>query len=73
VKKKAALCLLRLFKKYPEVVQFETFSEKLLVNMDDQDFGSLTSLMSLVLGLANDNTKYFESYIPKAVGILTRV
>lgn len=63
VKKKAALTLLRLFRKVPSIVQAE-WRERIIAIMDDLDMGVALSVTSLVAALAQkDPDAYKGSYI----------
>jgi len=73
IKKKAALCLLRLYRKYPELISSEVWSERILTLLDESDYGILTSAMSLLIGLANDNPKGYEGAVKKVIWVLTKV
>jgi len=72
VKKKAALTLLRLYRKYPEIVQNE-WAERIIALMDDQDLGVTLSVTSLVLALAQDNPEAYKGSYVKAAHRLKRV
>ncbi|KAI9673463.1 MAG: hypothetical protein M1817_002925 [Caeruleum heppii] len=66
VKKKAALTLLRLYRKYPSIVQPE-WAERMISLMDDSDMGVTLSVTSLVMALAQDNPgQYKGSYVKGA-------
>lgn len=66
VKKKAALTLLRLYRKAPSIIQLE-WAERIISIMDDNDMGVALSVTSLVMTLAQDNPdRYKASYIKAA-------
>src|ERR1700733_12983444 len=66
VKKKAALTLLRLYRKSPEIVQLE-WAERIISLMDDPDLGVALSVTSLVIALLQDNPdRYAASYAKAA-------
>ncbi|KAI5285579.1 hypothetical protein KEM54_000460, partial [Ascosphaera aggregata] len=66
VKKKAALTLLRLYRKYPAVFQTE-WAERIIALMDDPDLGVCLSVTSLVMALIQDNAPIYKgSYIKAA-------
>src|ERR1700761_4915070 len=66
VKKKAALTLLRLYRKSPEIVQLE-WAERIISLMDDPDIGVALSVTSLVIALLQDSPdRYKASYIKAA-------
>ena len=72
VKKKAALTLLRLYRKYPEIVQLE-WTERMISLMDDPDMGVTLSVTSLIMALAQDQPdQYMGSYV-KAAQRLKRI
>ncbi|GAB7364581.1 hypothetical protein MBLNU230_g5388t1 [Neophaeotheca triangularis] len=66
VKKKAALTLLRLYRKVPTVVQPE-WAGRIIAIMDDPDMGVALSVTSLVMTLARDDPDHYkESYVKAA-------
>ena len=66
MKKKAALTLLRLYRKYPGIVQNE-WAERIISLMDDADMGVALSVTSLVMALVQDNLdQYKGSYVKAA-------
>lgn len=71
--KKAALCLLRLYRTNPECVQVEDWITKISKLLEDRDLGVITSVMSLLLGFASSNTASFEGLVPYVISILTRL
>eukprot|EP01117_Protostelium_nocturnum_P020203 TRINITY_DN898_c0_g1_i1.p1 TRINITY_DN898_c0_g1~~TRINITY_DN898_c0_g1_i1.p1 ORF type:complete len:933 (+),score=327.40 TRINITY_DN898_c0_g1_i1:186-2984(+) len=73
IKKKSALCLLRLYRKFPESLSSESWSDRILLLLDEPDLGSLTSTMGLLLGLAQENPKPFESATNKVILLLSKI
>lgn len=65
VKKKAALTLLRLYRKVPAIVQPE-WSERIIAIMDDPDMGVALSVTSLIMALAQDNPDVYRGSYVKA-------
>lgn len=65
VKKKAALTLLRLYRKDPAIVQPE-WSERIIAIMDDPDMGVALSVTSLVMALAQHNPDIYRGSYVKA-------
>ena len=65
VKKKAALTLLRLYRKHPDIVQPQ-WTERIISLMDDQDMGVALSVTSLVMALAQDNPEQYKGSYAKA-------
>ena len=51
VRKKAALCLLRLYRKNPDVLSVEQWADRLLGLLDERDLGLLTGVLSLLLAM----------------------
>ncbi|KAI9681823.1 MAG: hypothetical protein M1829_000568 [Trizodia sp. TS-e1964] len=72
VKKKAALTLLRLYRKFPSIVQVE-WSERIISLMDDPDMGVALSVTSLVMALAQDNPEEYKGSYVKAAARLKRI
>ncbi|KAG7356935.1 adaptin N terminal region-domain containing protein [Nitzschia inconspicua] len=70
VKKKAALCLLRLVRTSPKLVSGKEFVAQMAQLLQDKHLGVLTSSMSLLYGLATQNPSEYQSLIPYAVHIL---
>jgi len=73
VRKKAALCLLRLFRKYPDAVQSESFASKVIALLEDNNIGVVLSVMSLMLGLVSHNAKGYEEVPGKCIFLLTKL
>ncbi|KAL9247388.1 hypothetical protein vseg_020825 [Gypsophila vaccaria] len=73
VRKKAALCLLRLFRKNPDVVNADGWSDRMAQLLDERDLGVLTSSMSLLVALVANNHDAYWSCVPKCVKILERL
>ncbi|KAF2745089.1 Adaptor protein complex AP-2 alpha subunit [Sporormia fimetaria CBS 119925] len=72
VKKKAALTLLRLYRKYPGIVQME-WAERIIALMDDPDMGVALSVTSLVMALVQDNQEQYKGSYTKAANRLKRI
>ncbi|MCJ1459382.1 hypothetical protein MMC28_009759 [Mycoblastus sanguinarius] len=72
VKKKAALTLLRLYRKYPGIVQQE-WAERIISLMDDPDMGVCLSVTSLVMALAQDQPDQYKGAYVKAAQRLKRI
>jgi len=71
VKKKAALCLLRLIRTLPDVLRAKEFSPHVGRLLSNRHLGVLTSSMSLLLGLATAHTGEYEPLVPVAVHVLS--
>ena len=72
MKKKAALTLLRLYRKYPEIVQQE-WAERMISVMDDPDMGVALSVTSLIMALAQDQPEAYKGSYVKAAQRLKRI
>ncbi|KAK1141386.1 hypothetical protein N8T08_009058 [Aspergillus melleus] len=72
VKKKAALTLLRLYRKYPGIVQNE-WAERIISIMDDPDMGVTLSVTSLVMALVQDKPEEYRGSYVKAAQRLKRI
>lgn len=70
VKKKAALCLLRLVRTSPKLVSGREFAPHMAQLLQDKHLGVLTSTTSLLYGLASQNPADYQTLIPYAVHIL---
>eukprot|EP00571_Detonula_confervacea_P014705 CAMPEP_0172297618 /NCGR_PEP_ID=MMETSP1058-20130122/569_1 /TAXON_ID=83371 /ORGANISM="Detonula confervacea, Strain CCMP 353" /LENGTH=1006 /DNA_ID=CAMNT_0013006787 /DNA_START=1496 /DNA_END=4516 /DNA_ORIENTATION=+ len=71
VKKKSALCLLRLTRTSPNLVSGREFAPHIGQLLQDTHLGVLTSVMSLLNGLASQHSSDYESLIPHVVHILS--
>lgn len=72
VKKKAALTMLRLYRKAPSIVQPE-WNERIIAIMDDPDMGVALSVTSLVMTLAQDDPDCYKGSYVKAAQRLRRM
>ncbi|KAL1200907.1 AP-2 complex subunit alpha-2 [Cardamine amara subsp. amara] len=73
VRKKAALCLLRLFRKNPDVVTADGWADHMAQLLDERDLGVLTSSMSLLVSLVSNDHEGYSSCLPKCVKTLERL
>ncbi|BBN03404.1 AP-2 complex subunit alpha [Marchantia polymorpha subsp. ruderalis] len=73
VRKKAALCLLRLYRKNPDVVNVDGWSERMVQLLDEKDIGVLTAVMSLLVSLVANNPEGYWNCVPKCVRTLERL
>lgn len=73
VRKKAALCLLRLYRKYPESVSADTWADAMEHLLDEKDLGLLTAVMSLLIGLVSAQPEDYLNCFPKVVKVLERL
>ncbi|KAJ7293578.1 adaptin N terminal region-domain-containing protein [Mycena rebaudengoi] len=73
VKKKAALTLLRLYRKHPDVIPAAEWALRIVSIMDDDDLGVVICVTSLVMALAQDHLPAFAVCYNKAVDRLNRL
>ncbi|KAI9320609.1 adaptin N terminal region-domain-containing protein [Dichotomocladium elegans] len=73
VKKKAALTLLRLFRKHPDVIPVTDWAERIISLMDDYDLGVALSVTTLVLAFAQNYPAEYIGCYEKAVNRLKRI
>ncbi|KAG9016735.1 hypothetical protein FRB90_002337 [Tulasnella sp. 427] len=73
VKKKAALTLLRLYRKHPTVIPAAEWALRIVSIMDDPDLGVVICATSLVLALAQDHLEAYAICYQKAVDRLQRL
>ncbi|KAF7347832.1 hypothetical protein MVEN_01540700 [Mycena venus] len=73
VKKKAALTLLRLYRKHPDVIPAAEWALRIVSIMDDEDLGVVICVTSLVMALAQDHLTPFAVCYTKAVDRLHRL
>ncbi|KAL8279324.1 hypothetical protein RQP46_008361 [Phenoliferia psychrophenolica] len=73
VKKKAALTLLRLYRKHAEVIPAAEWALRIISIMDDQNLGVALAVTSLVMTLAQDNLEAFAVCYQKAVDRLSKI
>ncbi|KAK0706734.1 AP-2 complex subunit alpha-like protein [Lasiosphaeria miniovina] len=72
VKKKAALTLLRLYRKHTDIIQPQ-WAERIISLMDDVDLGVAISVTSLVMALAQDNLEQYKGAYAKAAARMKRI
>eukprot|EP00457_Paulinella_chromatophora_P000942 gb/GEZN01000944.1/.p1 GENE.gb/GEZN01000944.1/~~gb/GEZN01000944.1/.p1 ORF type:complete len:996 (-),score=239.00 gb/GEZN01000944.1/:356-3343(-) len=73
VRKKAALCLLRLYRKYPDLIPGDTWPSKVITLLEDGNYGVVTSVMSLVLGLVSHSPVGYEEAPAKCTNLLSSI
>lgn len=72
MKKKAALTLLRLYRKHPDILQPQ-WAERIISLMDDSDMGVALSVTSLVMALAQDDPDQYKGCYVKAAARMKRI
>ncbi|KAJ9084078.1 hypothetical protein DSO57_1028047 [Entomophthora muscae] len=73
VKKKAALCLLRLFRKHPDVIPAKDWANSIVGTLEDYDLGVALCATSLVLALAQQYQDEFAAAVPILITRLYKV
>ncbi|OBZ79000.1 AP-2 complex subunit alpha-2 [Grifola frondosa] len=73
VRKKAALTLLRLYRKHPDVIPAAEWALRIVSIMDDMDLGVVLCVTSLVMALAQDHLDAYAVCYQKAVDRLNRL
>ncbi|KZT02709.1 Adaptor protein complex AP-2 alpha subunit [Laetiporus sulphureus 93-53] len=73
VRKKAALTLLRLYRKHPDVIPAAEWALRIVSIMDDMDLGVVVCVTSLVMALAQDHLDAYAVCYQKAVDRLNRL
>ncbi|KLO14453.1 Adaptor protein complex AP-2 alpha subunit [Schizopora paradoxa] len=73
VKKKAALTLLRLYRKHPDVIPAAEWAMRIVSIMDDDDLGVVNCVTSLVMALAQDHPEAYAVCYQKAVDRMERL
>ncbi len=73
VKKKAALTLLRLYRKHPSVMPVEEWAERIIPLIGERDQGVAMTVVSVVTAMAQDNLEAFSACYQRAVDRLDKV
>ncbi|PWN95848.1 putative alpha-adaptin C [Tilletiopsis washingtonensis] len=73
VRKKAALTLLRLYRKHPEVIPADEWAARIVAIMDHENMGVALAVTSLVMTLAQDHPDAFAIAYQKAVDRLQKI
>lgn len=73
VKKKAALTLLRLYRKHPTVMPIEDWAERIVQLIEDRDPGVAMTAVTLVTTMAQDNLDAFQGCYKRVVEKLDKL
>lgn len=73
VRKKAALCMLRILRVKPSLVPVSEWASPLLTLLDDKNLGVVMSVVSFILGLATIDPEPFIAAVPHIILHLTRL
>eukprot|EP00873_Tetraselmis_striata_P008662 jgi/Tetstr1/428926/TSEL_018902.t1 len=73
VKKKSALCLLRLFRKNPDIITADLWAAKMATLLDERDIGVLGTCVSLLTAIAARDSTGYDACVPKLITVLERL
>lgn len=73
VKQSAALCLLRLFRKCPEIIPGGEWTSRIIHLLNDQHMGVVTAATSLIDALVKKNPEEYKGCVTLAVSRLSRI
>ncbi len=73
VKKKAALTLLRLFRKQPDSIPVVEWTDKLLSLLDEWDLGVVTSAASFITAVVQQYPQQFVDAVPRSINRLYKI
>ncbi|KAF9785850.1 adaptin N terminal region-domain-containing protein [Thelephora terrestris] len=73
VRKKAALTLLRMYRKHPDVIPAAEWALRIVSIMDDADLGVVVSVTSLIMALAQDHLEAYAVCYQKSIDRLHRL
>ncbi|KJE94764.1 adaptin [Capsaspora owczarzaki ATCC 30864] len=73
VKKKAALTLLRLYRKFPEILPVGEYTPRIIALLDDPDLSVVTSVLALLYALVQADTQGYGSCVDRAIARLRRL
>jgi len=73
VKKKAAMCLLQLHRKYSDFITPDQWAERINQLLQTKDLGVLNSLMSLLLVVAQKEPEGYEICVDTVIDLLSKV
>ena len=73
IKKKAAMCMLRLQQKFPAVVSPDEWRSQLNEMIGEPDLGIMTAYMSFINALAKTSPEPYSFLYSKVVGCMSKV
>ena len=73
VKKKAALCMLRFFRRWPDMLSAEEFAEPLIRLIDARHLGVTTGAMSLLLSLVSHDAEGYSACVRQVIWLLDKL
>jgi AP-2 complex subunit alpha len=73
VKKKAGLCLLRLYRKYPDIIPGKDWAQNIIAVLDDGNLGVVHTAACLITSLAQAYPEAYSSSVTKAIMKLNAV
>jgi len=73
IKKKASLCLLRLFRTNPDAVAHDEWADRIMPLLEERHLGVVTAMMSLLTGLAQHSAIHYQGCMAPAIQLLARL
>ncbi|KAJ3276171.1 hypothetical protein HDV01_005619 [Terramyces sp. JEL0728] len=73
VKKKAGLCLLKIYRRYPEIIPVNDWAPDILKVLDDKNLGVLHSAACLVTALVQTYPDQFSGSVTKVISKLNQI
>ncbi|KAJ3315097.1 hypothetical protein HDV04_004238 [Boothiomyces sp. JEL0838] len=73
VKKKAGLCLLKIYRRYPEIVHVNEWAPEILKVLDDRNLGVLHCAACLVTALVQNYPDQFSGCVTKVISKLNQI
>ncbi|KAJ3324497.1 hypothetical protein HDV06_006908 [Boothiomyces sp. JEL0866] len=73
VKKKAGLCLLKIYRRYPDIVPVNDWAPEILRVLDDKNLGVLHSAACLVTALVQTYPDQFSGCVTKVISKLNQI
>ncbi len=67
------MCLLRLFRKFPDIVQAKEWSQEIVAVLDDQNLGVVNCAAALITALSQTYPDYYSGAVTKAIMKLNSV
>ncbi|GKT23694.1 hypothetical protein ADUPG1_012505 [Aduncisulcus paluster] len=73
IRKKAAMALMRLYDKYPEIVPIEDIAEDICKLVEVRNVGLLTAVYALIVRMAKDRPDLFEECVNRAIILIEKI
>jgi AP-2 complex subunit alpha len=65
--------LLRLYRKYPEILPPDAWAGRVIALLNGKDLGVITSVMSLILGMVEKDPKSYAEAVQKVIRLLVKL